>query len=199
MILTDRLHIRPFQPTDGARVARLYQDNPHHLGDWLPLDNRLLLSDDFWQLAAPELAKRQDNGKEMRFFITWAHDLNGPILGYLSLTRIDHQNRSCEISFGIGQRFTRQGIASEAVRGAMKYASDTLGIDRIDANHAVQNVASCELLSRLGYTRIGVAPAFRWVNGEWADYVLRTWISKDRREDRELPLPPELAAFLNSR
>jgi len=63
-----------------------------------------------------------------------------------------------------------RGLMTEAVGLAVRYAFDTLGLHRVEANIQPGNTRSIALVRRLGFTREGFSPRYLRVGGEWRDH-----------------------------
>jgi 8-oxo-dGTP diphosphatase len=64
---------------------------------------------------------------------------------------------SAEIGYWIGRAYWGQGFAPEAVARVVRFGFDELGLDRIWGAVLVDNVASCRVLERSGFSRLGEA------------------------------------------
>jgi ribosomal-protein-alanine N-acetyltransferase len=58
------------------------------------------------------------------------------------------------------------------VREIVTAAFERLGLHRIEASTQLPNVGSQRVLERCGFTRIGVAPRYLKVDGDWKDVAL---------------------------
>jgi ribosomal-protein-alanine N-acetyltransferase len=67
-------------------------------------------------------------------------------------------------------RFAGRGLMTEAVRAAVRYAFDELGLHRLEANIQPDNVASIALARRVGFHREGFSPRYLHIGGEWRDH-----------------------------
>ena len=63
-----------------------------------------------------------------------------------------------------------RGLMTEAVGLAVRYAFDTLGLHRVEANIQPGNTRSIDLVRRLGFTREGFSPRYLRIGGEWRDH-----------------------------
>lgn len=67
------------------------------------------------------------------------------------------QLASAEIGYWIGRAYWGQGFAPEAVTRIVRFGFDELGLDRIWGAVLTDNVASCRVLERSGFGRVGEA------------------------------------------
>ncbi len=63
-----------------------------------------------------------------------------------------------------------RGLMTEAVGLAVRYAFDTLGLHRVEANIQPGNAPSIALVRRLGFTREGFSPRYLHIGGDWRDH-----------------------------
>jgi ribosomal-protein-alanine N-acetyltransferase len=63
-----------------------------------------------------------------------------------------------------------RGLMTQAVGLAVRYAFDTLGLHRVEANIQPGNVRSIALVRRLGFSREGFSPRYLRIGGEWRDH-----------------------------
>lgn len=66
--------------------------------------------------------------------------------------------------------FAGQGLMTAGMRLVIDYAFDTLKLHRLEANIQPANVASIELVKRLGFTQEGFSRRYLRINGEWRDH-----------------------------
>jgi ribosomal-protein-alanine N-acetyltransferase len=62
------------------------------------------------------------------------------------------------------------GLMTEAVGLAVRYAFDTLGLHRVEANIQPGNTRSIALVRRLGFAREGFSPRYLHIDGDWRDH-----------------------------
>jgi RimJ/RimL family protein N-acetyltransferase len=94
----------------------------------------------------------------------------GRLAGNVSLHRIDPDHDSADIGYRIARWARNQGRASLAVAAVTDWAFATLGLYRVQLQHAVANAASCKVAANAGFrlegtlrraSRIGPAPTDR--------------------------------------
>jgi RimJ/RimL family protein N-acetyltransferase len=107
-------------------------------------------------------------------FLQWAITRVGEdrLIGTVTLYDIDLDQGRAAIGYALGREHWGQGIARAAVRLAIAYAFDTLGLRRLEADTDPRNRASIRLLEALGFEREGLLRQ-RWrVGGEIQDSLL---------------------------
>lgn len=67
---------------------------------------------------------------------------------------------SFELGYAYGKAYWGQGYASEAGHACLRYAFETLGLDRVDAVTAPENTASQGVLLKLGFKPAGERRAY---------------------------------------
>ena len=68
------------------------------------------------------------------------------------------------------KRFAGQGLMTEAVGAAVRYAFVELGLHRLEANIQPGNTRSIELVSRLDFEKEGFSPKYLFIDGAWRDH-----------------------------
>lgn len=163
VIATRRLRLRWLDEGDAAAQFAIYSD-PEVTRYW---------SAGAWTAMAQaeeQIAKTlagYEDGSSLRFGI----ELEGRLIGNVSLFSISGPNRRCEVGYALGRAHWGQGYASEALRAVLDYGFHELGLNRVEADIDPRNGASAGVLERLGFCKEGYMPE-RWiVNGEAADTV----------------------------
>lgn len=85
---------------------------------------------------------------------------------------------SCRIAYWIGTRYHGMGLATEAVRGACRFAFNNFR--RVEAFVAEDNVASQRVLERNGFHMEGFCRENLQVNGKWTDHILYAILRNDQ-------------------
>lgn len=121
-----------------------------------------------WVLKAIE---EHECGKALRLAICLKE--NDRHIGYIYLTNIDRQNRSCGISTLIGEKaYLKLGLASEARFLIFRYAFIELGLNRISARILSINKASINSVEKFGYIYEGTLRKAIFRNGSFHDVML---------------------------
>ncbi len=64
----------------------------------------------------------------------------------------------------------RKGLMTTALRTAVRFAFDELGLHRLEANIQPANHASIALVRRVGFKQEGYSPQYLRINGAWQDH-----------------------------
>lgn len=104
------------------------------------------------------------------------------LVGTTALFALAGPLHRAEIGYSLRRDRQGRGLATEAVRLALRFAFGTLGLERIEADVDPRNTASCALAERLGFRREGLLRN-RWrVGDEFADSVLYGLLRHEYRE-----------------
>jgi RimJ/RimL family protein N-acetyltransferase len=102
------------------------------------------------------------------------------LLGSVSLHSIDLKQSDAEIGYWTVAAARGRGVATAAVAAASRWAFGTLGVDRIELCHAVENVASGRVAEKAGYLFEGrLRRSYRYGDGVKHDELLWARLSDD--------------------
>jgi ribosomal-protein-alanine N-acetyltransferase len=155
-IVTERLVLRPFQPTDIDAMLTLTSDREtmRYLGDgepWTPARTEEMLGRHFAQYPSGSgfgaVADRATGA-----FAGWA-GLQNP-RGWMARVVGDAlPDDLVEVGWTLAPRWRGRGYATEAAEAWLTYGFGTLGLGEIVAVHDPANAASERVMDRLGMTR----------------------------------------------
>lgn len=162
-ITTARLVLRRFTPEDAQamfdtwandeRVTRFLTWDPHGTPE---LTRKLL---DLW---CGEY--EHDN------CYNWAMELDGQIIGNISVVRICERSEYADLGYCMGYDYWGRGLMTEAARAVIDYLFANVGVNRISIGHAVGNPASGRVAQKCGLTYEGTKREFfKARNGEFLD------------------------------
>lgn len=80
------------------------------------------------------------------------HRGSGELIGHVGFSPLDD---AVEISFAVGERFRRRGLAVEAIVAGCRWVWSTFGLRSLVAVTAVDNTASQRTLDRCGFEHVG--------------------------------------------
>ncbi|MGI8826555.1 MAG: GNAT family N-acetyltransferase [Chloroflexota bacterium] len=114
-----------------------------------------------------EWLERAASGEAQVF---WRIVLQGRTIGGTGLHDIDWINRHASSGMFIGERAEwGKGYASETVALRTAYAFEELGLERLESESLVNNLAMHRALQKSGYREIGRRRRYIYRNGQWND------------------------------
>ena len=151
VIETSRLRLRQWREADKASFAAMSADPEVMYYFPSTLDAE----------ASAQLIERFAERITVNGWGFWAAELksSGECIGLIGLHLQDAESGIphaplVEIGWRIARSHWRQGYAEEGARAALRFAFDTLGLDRVYAFTAVVNEPSCRLMTKLGMRNI---------------------------------------------
>jgi [ribosomal protein S5]-alanine N-acetyltransferase len=161
--------IRPFEQSDLPELTALQVKNSTFLMPSSPQRPGGYLTED-GQRAWLE------SGDGLRLAILDQH----AIAGVISLSHIMRGPlQSASVGYWVAQDRNGRGLASRALAAMVDHAFIELGLHRLEAATAVDNVASQRVLARAGFTQIGVARKRIFIRGAWRDSLLFERVADD--------------------
>jgi ribosomal-protein-alanine N-acetyltransferase len=172
---TARLQLRPFTDADADAVFALHS-------------NRLVLR--YWD--APPWKQRaqaerfiavcrqiEQEGTGARLAIERA--AGGGFIGWCSLRAWDPVYRSAKLGYILDEAAWGRGFATEAAGTVLRWAFDTLDLNRVQSATDTRNTASARVLEKLGFVREGRLREDCIVDGEISD----SWVFGLLRRERK--------------
>ncbi len=164
---------------DAPALAELVRVNREFLAPWEPLRDEIYFSE-AGQRADIELGlARHKQGNALPSVIL---DQTGAVVGRITLNGIVRGAfQSCSVGYWVSAAAGGRGLATAALRETIAVAFGELGLHRIQAETLLGNVASQRVLDRTGFVRIGMAPTYLKIAGQWQDCLLYQLISPSGR------------------
>lgn len=102
----------------------------------------------------------------------FAIEVAGKHVGNLGLHRVDRAHRKAELGIVIGEMaFWSRGYGTEAIRLALRYAFDDLGLNKVSLDVLDYNVRGIRAYEKCGFVREGVARQEVRKDGRFFDVV----------------------------
>jgi len=150
---TDRLIIRPFELGDAPDVARMAGDRDIAFMIGGALSPYPVIAAEIWILGV-RAGWHTKPAPNYAFAIT---DRNGDLVGSVGVFKRKPDCANWEIGYWIGKPYWGHGYATEAGRGMMAWARQTLAATVFEAAHFDDNPASGKVLEKLGFAYTGDA------------------------------------------
>ncbi len=110
-------------------------------------------------------------GEHVRFYV-FRKEAPDIIIGTVCLHDIQkNYYSSCEIGYKFSSEFQRQGYATEAINYSLITVFEDLSLHRVNAWVDIDNIASVELLKKLGFIQEGYCKDFIKMRGKWRDHL----------------------------
>lgn len=146
---------------DAPALAALYAANRDFLAPFNPEK-----PDEFY-------TEEGQRSRLARSIGTYAILDDGGIVGTLGISNVVLGALcSANVGYWVDRAHNGKGLATRAVAAALEIAFGELGLHRLEAGTLVDNLGSQRVLERNGFERIGVAPRYLLIGGEWRDHVL---------------------------
>jgi [ribosomal protein S5]-alanine N-acetyltransferase len=92
---------------------------------------------------------------------------NNQLIGTIGLNGLQLKNKKAEIGYELHPSFWRKGYATEAIREVLRYSLGKLELNRIGAVVYIENKASFNLLTGLGFSKEGELRDYFFQNNKY--------------------------------
>lgn len=174
-IETSRLCLRPITLKDAPAIYEIFSDPlVMKFYDVLPhtaLSQTKALIENFQESYL--------NQKGIRWGIT----LKGKdeVIGTCGFHHISLVNKRAEVDYELKSSMWRQGIMYETLQAIVQFGFKTWGLNRIEALIELENKASQNLLSKVGFTKEGILKQYEFCRGELIDLCMYALIQSEYR------------------
>jgi RimJ/RimL family protein N-acetyltransferase len=93
----------------------------------------------------------------------------GELDGYVALRGVDLESGSAHVAYWVVEAARGNGVASTAAEVISRWAFEDLGLHRLEIRHAVANVPSCNVASKLGFALEGTVRSVELLSDGWHD------------------------------
>lgn len=94
------------------------------------------------------------------------------LIGVIDLLRFDEKNDSCSFAYMLGEDFWGMGYGTEALRAVVDFGFGEMELERIEADHMAENVASGAVMRKAGMTYQGTVAGKYEKNGKVYDSIV---------------------------
>jgi [ribosomal protein S5]-alanine N-acetyltransferase len=155
---------------DAPALTELIRANRAFLAPWEPLRGEDYFTEAGQRADIERALERHDHGNALPCVIV---DHTGAVVGRITLNGIVRGAfQSCSVGYWLSAAAGGRGLATAALCETIAVAFGELGLHRIQAETLPHNVASQRVLERNGFVRIGMAPTYLKIAGQWQDCVL---------------------------
>lgn len=102
------------------------------------------------------------------------------IAGMISLSQIFRGIfQNAYLGYALGEKFTKQGLMTEAIELILRFAFVNLKLHRVEANVQPVNLASIAVLRRNGFVKEGFSRRYLKIDNKWRDHERWAIIAED--------------------
>jgi RimJ/RimL family protein N-acetyltransferase len=182
-IQTERLKLEELSLNDLNAI--------HHL-------HSLVQTDEFNTLGIPETIQvtellltnwvdQQSTTPRVSYIFAIRLIATNQFVGLIALILGKPKYKIAEVWYKILPDYWRQGNATEALAKLLEFGFVNLGLHRIEAGTAIENIASVKVLEKAGMTREGIKRKILPIRGTWIDNyfysILETDFEQNMKKD----------------
>ncbi len=171
--------IRPTALDDCEEQLRLRRRNRDHTGPWDPTRD-----ESFYSVAGQRLELELDQrawaaGSAFAFAVL-ATDEDDRLIGRVALANVVRGPwQNATLGYWIDRDAVGRGHASRAVRLALLYAFEHVGLHRVQPAIIPRNTASRRVAASVGFRHEGRALRYLKINGVWEDHDIYALTRED--------------------
>jgi len=167
VIRTERLVLRDFEETDWEAV-HAYASDPEVVRyvDWGP--NTEEETKNFIQRA---IAHQKEQPRRT-YTLAIVLKLDGRLVGGCGIEVLNPDNREGWIGYCLNRNFWGQGYATETAKVLLEFGFNHLNLHRVFATCEPANIASAQVLEKIGMQREGRLREHKWAKRKWRDSLL---------------------------
>lgn len=168
---TPRLILKVLHSNAADRVLDFYDRNKGNFEPWEPDRSELFYTLPFHTTNLSFEYNQIIKGQTMRLWIMKKNDPE-KIIGCISFNNIMRGSfLSCVIGYKIDKDFCRQGFATEALEKTLSIIFKEYQLHRVEAYVSESNIASINLMEKLGFRYEGIAYSSVKLKGQWCDHL----------------------------
>jgi [ribosomal protein S5]-alanine N-acetyltransferase len=150
---TQRLMLRAIDDADLADLLIVNADP--EVTRYLPYPPWQNMGDATAWLERTKTRFAEQAAAQFAICIDQPHAMTARTIGTALLFQFDTQHEVAEIGYVIAREWWGQGYTTEAMRPLIDYAFNTLGFHRLEAKLDPRNIASANVLTKLGFAHEG--------------------------------------------
>ncbi len=172
-LASSRLLLLPPGRANPHAVADFLARNTAHFAPWDPPRPAGLATAAYQREALPLQAEAFAQGSCYRWYVE-QRDAPGVVMAKLEVSGVSRgPHQSAFFGFAIDHAHEGQGLMREAAEAVIAAAfGPEIQLHRLQAALQPSNQRSAGLLQRLGFTPIGLARGYLFINGAWRDHQL---------------------------
>ena len=175
---TERLYLKVLSRYDARMVLDFYTANAKEFALYEPLKEEDVTNLNYQALM---LDFELENYKKNSLLRLYLFEKENPfkIIGTVSFRNISQTFYQCAtLGYKMDKDYRRKGYMSEAITKGMEIMDKELHLHRVEAIVLPSNEPSIRLLEKLDFQREGLIRDKVFLNGQWEDHYLYSYIFK---------------------
>jgi [ribosomal protein S5]-alanine N-acetyltransferase len=173
--------IRPTATEDARAQLALRLSNREHTGPWDPVRDESFYTEAGQRLEL-DLDQRSWAAGSAYAFAVLDTEIDDRLIGRVALSNVVRGPwQNATLGYWIDRDAVGRGHASRAVRLALGYAFDHIGLHRVQPAIIPRNTPSRRVAEKVGFRHEGRALRYLKINGVWEDHDIFALTAEDWR------------------
>ena len=163
------IYLRLVEVADAAEMLDYYRRNREFLAPWEPKwpEDFYTLEGQRERLESAVSAWENDQGYPFGIYLKATNQL----IGRVNLSAVLRSVfQGANLGYSMDAAFNGRGYMTEAVKLALRFAFEDLGLHRIQAGTLTHNYGSMRVLEKAGFRHEGTALRYLKINEQWQDH-----------------------------
>ena len=174
----ERVFLRPPKRRDALKWQKLRMSSKSFLVPWEPSWDASSCTRRAYLRYFKNSNYLANMDRAYSFLIFKADDKT--LLGGINIGNVRRGvSQSASLGYWIGEKHSRNGYMKEALKLLIPSLFVDLRLNRIEAATLEENIASKNLLKKIGFKKEGVLRKYLKINGTWRDHILYGLLEND--------------------
>ena len=174
----ERVFLRPPKRRDALKWQKLRMSSKSFLVPWEPSWDASSCTRRAYLRYFKNSNYLANMDRAYSFLIFKADDKT--LLGGINIGNVRRGvSQSASLGYWIGEKHSRNGYMKEALKLLIPSLFIDLRLNRIEAATLEENIASKNLLKKIGFKKEGVLRKYLKINGAWRDHILYGLLEND--------------------
>ena len=174
----ERVFLRPPKRRDALKWQKLRMSSKSFLVPWEPSWDASSCTRRAYLRYFKNSNYLANIDRAYSFLIFKADD--NTLLGGINIGNVRRGvSQSASLGYWIGEKYSRNGYMKEALKLLIPSLFVDLRLNRIEAATLEENIASKNLLKKIGFKKEGVLRKYLKINGTWRDHILYGLLEND--------------------
>ena len=173
-----RIHLRPPKRRDALKWQKLRLASKDFLIPWEPSWDNFSCSRRAYMRFLKNSNYLANMDRAYSFLIF--NNIDKDLLGGINVGNVRRGvSQSASIGYWIGKKYSRKGYMYEALKILLPSLFIDLRLNRVEATILEENIASKNLLTKIGFKKEGTLRNYLKINGSWRDHIIYGLLQND--------------------